>query len=112
VAFDIYPDQVDFMQWIPTSPTTSVLREIAYALPDERREMKLVRYANWRINRTVNAEDTWLITRIQQGMASKSYDVGPLGRSEVCLRSFAGKIRRLIPEARLRKAPAPGWSNR
>ena len=23
VAFDIYPDQVDFMQWLPTGPTTS-----------------------------------------------------------------------------------------
>jgi hypothetical protein len=74
--------------------------------------MKLVRYANWRINRTVNAEDTWLITRVQQGMASQSYTVGPIGASEVCLRSFAKKIRRLIPEARLHKAPAPGWSRR
>ena len=34
VAFDIYPDQVDFMQWLPVSATTSVIREISYALPD------------------------------------------------------------------------------
>jgi len=112
MAFDIYPDQVDFMQWLPLTPTTSVLREMAFALPDDRREMKLVRYANWRINRTVNAEDTWLITRVQQGMASQSYSVGPIGESEVCLRSFAKKIRQLIPEARLHKAPAQGWSRR
>jgi phenylpropionate dioxygenase-like ring-hydroxylating dioxygenase large terminal subunit len=118
VAFDLYPDQVDFMQWLPLSPTTSVLREMAFALPDAemsdegRRTMKLVRYANWRINRTVNAEDTWLISRVQQGMASQSYTAGPIGKSEVCLRSFAGKIRRLIPEARLHHAPVPGWSRR
>jgi phenylpropionate dioxygenase-like ring-hydroxylating dioxygenase large terminal subunit len=118
MAFDIYPDQVDFMQWLPLSPTVSVLREMAFALPDAdmseegRRKMKLVRYANWRINRTVNAEDTWLITRVQQGMASQSYTAGPIGRSEVCLRSFAKKIRGLIPEARLHKAPATGWSRR
>ena len=111
-AFDIYADQIDFMQWLPTGPTTCVLREMAFALPDGRREMKLVRYANWRINRMVNAEDTWLITRIQQGMASKSYTVGPLGESEVCLRSFARRIRALIPEARLHQPPAPGWSKR
>ena len=104
-AFDLYPDQIDFMQWLPTGPTTCVLREMAFALPDARREMRLVRYANWRINRVVNAEDTWLITRIQQGMASKSYTRGPLGESEVCLRGFARKIRRLIPEARLHEAP-------
>ena len=116
MAFDIYADQIDFMQWIPTSPTTCLLREVAYCLPDEftppeqRREMKLARYANWRINRVVNAEDTWLIGQVQQGMASRSYSAGPIASSEVCLRSFARKIRTLIPEARLGQAPAPGWS--
>ena len=110
VAFDIYPDQVDFMQFLPVSATETVIREISYALPDERREMRAVRYLNWRINRRVNAEDTELIARVQQGMASPSYVAGPLGTSEVCLRSFAQKLRRLIPEARLERAPAAGWS--
>ncbi len=110
MAFDIYADQIDFMQWLPLSPTTCLLREVAYCLPDERREMKLVRYANWRINRVVNAEDTWLVSRVQQGMASKTYGTGPIATSEVCLRSFAKKIRTLIPEARQPFAPAPGWS--
>ena len=99
VAFDIYPDQVDFMQFIPLSPTTTLIREIAYCLPDDRREMRAARYLNWRINRQVNAEDTALIARVQQGMESKSYVPGPLGESEVCLRAFARKLRTLIPEA-------------
>lgn len=111
VAFDIYPDQVDFMQWIPTGPNTSVIREISYALPDDRREMRAARYLNWRINRRVNAEDTELITRVQQGMESAHYRPGPLGRSEVCLRNFAEKLRRFIPEARLDQAPPPGWAS-
>ena len=110
VAFDIYPDQVDFMQFLPVSSTETVIREISYALPDERREMKVARYLNWRINRRVNAEDTELITRVQLGMQSPAYEAGPLGTSEVCLRSFARKLRRLIPEARLERPPAPGWS--
>ncbi len=110
MAFDIYADQIDFMQWIPTGPTTCVLREMAYALPDDRRAMTLARYANGRINRVVNREDTWLIERVQQGMASRTYGAGPIGRSEVCLRSFARKIRMLIPEARLHHAPPAGWS--
>ena len=112
MAFDLYPDQIDFMQWLPTGPTTCVLREMAFALPDERRAMRLVRYANWRINRVVNAEDTWLIERVQAGMASRTYTAGPIGASEVCLRSFAAKIRTIIPEARLPVAPPPGWSRR
>jgi phenylpropionate dioxygenase-like ring-hydroxylating dioxygenase large terminal subunit len=110
VAFDIYPDQVDFMQFLPVSPTETVIREISYALPDARREMKAARYLNWRINRRVNAEDTELIARVQAGMQSASYVAGPLGTSEVCLRSFAQKLRRLIPQARLPQPPAPGWA--
>ncbi|HEX8642224.1 MAG TPA: aromatic ring-hydroxylating dioxygenase subunit alpha [Allosphingosinicella sp.] len=110
VAFDLYPDQVDFMHFVPVSATDTVIREISYALPDDRREMKAARYLNWRINRRVNDEDTALIRRVQQGMASQLYRPGPLGRSEVCLRSFAGKLRRLIPEARRDRPPPPGWS--
>ena len=110
VAFDIYPDQVDFMQWLPTGPRTSVIREISYALPDDRREMRAARALNWRINRRVNAEDTELISRVQAGMESEAYEPGPLGTSEVCLRSFAAKLRRMIPEARLESPPPPGWS--
>jgi carnitine monooxygenase subunit len=112
VAIDIYPDQVDFMHFVPVGPTQTLIREISYALPDGRREMKAARYLNWRINRRVNAEDTALIRRVQQGMASSLYAPGPLGRSEVCLRSFASKLRRLIPETRLESPPAPGWSGR
>ena len=100
------------MQWLPTGPTTCVLREMTYALPDARREMKLARYANGRINRVVNAEDTWLIERVQQGMGSASYTAGPIGRSEVCLRSFAKKLRVIVPEARLHRVPEQGWSKK
>lgn len=112
MAFDIYADQIDYMHWLPLSPTTCLLRVASYALPDDRRVMRLVRYANDRINRVVNREDTWLIERVQQGMASASYGAGPLGASEVCLRSFAARIRDLIPEARLHHAPQPGWSRK
>jgi phenylpropionate dioxygenase-like ring-hydroxylating dioxygenase large terminal subunit len=110
VAFDIYPDQVDFMQFLPVSPTETLIREISYAVPDDRREMKAARYLNWRINRQVNAEDTELVARVQQGMASSSFSVGPLSRDEVALRNFARRVRTLIPEARLHDSPGAGWA--
>jgi phenylpropionate dioxygenase-like ring-hydroxylating dioxygenase large terminal subunit len=100
VAFDIYPDQIDFMQFIPISPTQTMIREIAYVHPDTRREMRVARYLNWRINRQVNKEDTELITRVQAGMSSSSYTVGPLSENEVCLRSFTRRMRAMIPECR------------
>ena len=109
VAFDIYADQIDFMQFLPVSATQTMIREISYALPDDRREMRAARYLNWRINRQVNAEDTALVARVQAGMGSASYAQGPLGASEVCLRAFAGKLRAAIPQAREAQQPKPGW---
>ena len=97
IAFDVYPDQVDFMQFVPVSPTQTVIREIAYVRPDARREVRAARYLNWRINRQVNAEDTVLIARVQAGMESKSYSSGPLSKSEVCLAAFARRMRAAVP---------------
>jgi phenylpropionate dioxygenase-like ring-hydroxylating dioxygenase large terminal subunit len=111
-AFDVYPDQVDIMQWLPVSPTTCLIREIGYARPDSSREMRVARYLNWRINRQVNAEDTVLIQRVQDGMASGSYRSGPLAAGEVALRSFGRRLRALIPECADAAPPAPGWSRR
>lgn len=104
VAFDIYPDQVDFMQFIPVSATQTLIREIAYVYPHTSRELTAARYLNWRINRQVNAEDTALIEGVQAGMASSSYTSGPLSPKEVCLASFANRMRALIPEARNQSA--------
>jgi phenylpropionate dioxygenase-like ring-hydroxylating dioxygenase large terminal subunit len=111
-AFDVYPDQVDVMQWIPLGPTQTLIRELAYARPDTRREMRVARYCNWRINRQVNAEDKVLIERVQAGMETGSYRVGPLAEGEVALRSFGKRMRSLIPESREPAPPAPGWSRR
>ncbi len=110
IAFDIYPDQIDFMQFLPVSPTETLIREVAYVHADARREMRAARYLNWRINRRVSLEDKALIERVQSGMGSSSYVSGPLSEGEVCLRSFARRMRALIPESALAHPPARGWS--
>jgi carnitine monooxygenase subunit len=109
LAFDVYPDQVDFMQFLPVSPTECLIREIAYVRPDARREVGVARYLNWRINRQVNAEDTVLIARVQAGMSSGSYVSGPLAKSEVCLAAFARRMRDAIPHTAFDRhaRPAP-----
>ena len=65
--------------------------------------MRAARYLNWRINRQVSLEDKALIERVQHGMQSSSYTVGPIGDGEVSLKSFGRRIRALIPAI----APAP-----
>ena len=77
LAFDVYPEQMDFMQFIPISAEKTLIRELPYALPDERREVQIARYLNWRINRQVNAEDTDLISRVQDGMGTSGFSSGP-----------------------------------
>lgn len=105
LAFDIYPDQIDFMQMIPLAPGRTLIREIPYAHPDERREMKVTRYLNWRVNRVVNAEDRDLIERVQAGMDSGQFVQGPLSGDEVCLRALAERLRSVLPEAREPEPP-------
>ena len=99
LAFDVYPDQIDFMQFLPLGPTSCLLRESVYALDDGRREMQAARYLNLRINRVVNREDHDLIARVQDGMGSSVFDHGPLGSNEICLRDFADRMRETIPVA-------------
>jgi len=111
-ALELYPDQVAFMQWLPVSPTLTMLRDISYALPGEARAMRGARYLNGRINRLVNAEDHVLIARVQAGMESGAYRPGPLSTNEPALRAFAARIRDLIPESRRESSPPPGWSRR
>jgi phenylpropionate dioxygenase-like ring-hydroxylating dioxygenase large terminal subunit len=106
LAFDIYPEQMDFMQFIPIDSNTTMIREIAYALPDERRETKAAQYLNWRINRQVNNEDTHLINMVQEGMNTNNFKSGPLAASEVCLIDSANKIRQAIPIARKELKPS------
>ncbi len=104
LAFDIYPEQVDFMQFIPLSADRTLLREISYALPDARREMKAARYLNWRVNRVVNREDKNIIERTHAGMRS-GVAPGPIARDEIGLRHFADRIRKALPVSRRRERP-------
>ncbi len=106
LAFDVYPDQMDFMQFIPISASKTIIREIPYALKDNRREMQAARYLNWRINRQVNAEDTQLIKWVQEGMETSGFTKGPLAKSEVCLIDSVKKIQDAIPVAGISNEPS------
>ena len=74
-------------------------------MPDERREMRAIRYLSSRINTQVNNEDKWLCGRVQRGLASGSYRPGPLSRLEGYMHEFHNLLRERIPEFRLANPP-------
>jgi phenylpropionate dioxygenase-like ring-hydroxylating dioxygenase large terminal subunit len=106
LGIDVFPDQMDFFQVLPRGPGKCTIRGQVFGLPDERREMRIVRYLNARINRQVQREDEFLCTRVQQGLASPSYEPGPLSSIEKWMLEFHDLLRARIPEARLAVAPA------
>jgi phenylpropionate dioxygenase-like ring-hydroxylating dioxygenase large terminal subunit len=106
LGIDIFPDQMDFFQVLPRGPGKCTIRGACFALPDERREMRILRYLGARINRQVQGEDKFLCTRVQRGLSSSSYEPGPLSRLENCMLEFHEQLRARIPETRLPEAPA------
>ena len=100
LAFDIYPDQIDYFQILPVAPGRCVSRARAYALPDNRREMRAVRWLNQRINSQVGKEDVGLVQGAQAGLASLGYGSGPLSKKEARIKLFQDRIRELIPMVR------------
>ncbi len=106
LGIDVMPEQVDFFQVLPRGPGKSVIRGAAFGLPDDRREMRLMRWLGNRINMQVNGEDRRLCERLQRGIADSSYRPGPLSQIEKWMIEFHDLLRARIPEARLPEAPA------
>jgi phenylpropionate dioxygenase-like ring-hydroxylating dioxygenase large terminal subunit len=106
LGIDVYPDQMDFFQVLPRGPGKCLIRGGTYALPDARREMRVLRYLCNRINMQVNREDHDLCRRVQLGLKSSVYKPGPLSTLEVCILQFHDLIRTRIPETLREAAPS------
>jgi phenylpropionate dioxygenase-like ring-hydroxylating dioxygenase large terminal subunit len=106
LGLDIMPEQVDFFQVLPRGPGKTLIRGAAFGLPDERREMRLIRWLGNRINMQVNTEDRMLCERLQRGIADSHYRPGPLSQIETWMLEFHELLRARIPEVRLPSAPA------
>jgi phenylpropionate dioxygenase-like ring-hydroxylating dioxygenase large terminal subunit len=105
LGIDVFPDQMDFFQVLPRGPGKCTIRGGSFGRPDERRAMKVARYLAARINRQVQREDEFLCRRVQQGLASSSYEPGPLSSLEGCMLEFHDMLRERIPEVRQASAP-------
>jgi len=112
LGIDIYPDSMDVFQILPKTAETCTMRYPIYARPDSRREMKVLRYLNARINAQVGHEDRRLSERVQMGLRTHGFEPGPLSSYEYCIRDFHDRIRAACPVTMLPAAPADGTLRR
>ncbi len=105
IGIDIYPDSADVFQILPRTATTCFVRYPVFKPRDDRREARVLRYLNTRINRQVTREDKELTERVQAGLSSHGYRPGPLSTLEVAIRDFHDRIRAVIPEVDLPEPP-------
>jgi len=105
-ALQLFPDMVDFYQFFPLSTGRSAVWGASYALPDERREMKLARFLNQRINDITTEEDAQLIKWSWEGMRSSAYDDFLLSDLELGVKHFHDELRAKLPVLN-RTSPPP-----
>ena len=108
MGIDIYPDSMDVFQILPNTAETCTMRYPIFVRPDERREMKVLRYLNGRINAQVGHEDRVLSERVQMGMRNFGFEPGPLSDYEHAIKDFHDRIRAVCPVTTLPAAPAEG----
>lgn len=108
LMFNLYPDQVEFMQFLPEDESHTVIRYGTYAVPDDRPEMQKARQLNIDLNIEVGDEDMSLITSVQRGMGNDCFVQGPLGSNEAGLLGFARKLRELLPVSNELTEPTAG----
>ena len=103
--FDMFPEQMDFMQLIPLGPGKMMLRGSNYALPDSSRETRAARFLGDRINLRVQNEDNFLTREVQEGLATSGYHQGILSDKEILVKHFQDWIREKLPASRHQQAP-------
>ena len=108
----IYPDSMEFYMSIPVAAGSTRRIGGAYALPDERREVRAARYLSARINRVTDREDDEFVRRLQHGMKSSAFPEPRLSSLEHGVREFHRAIQQVLPVAALAHAPRAGTLTR
>jgi phenylpropionate dioxygenase-like ring-hydroxylating dioxygenase large terminal subunit/AcrR family transcriptional regulator len=113
VAIDLYPEHIDYFQFIPVAPGRTRLRWMNFGIPRASRKLRALRYLNGRINTLVQAEDEALCRSVQQGLESGAYHRGRLStEKEVLVRTFHRWIAAQTPVANLDDPPPPDQMSR
>jgi phenylpropionate dioxygenase-like ring-hydroxylating dioxygenase large terminal subunit/AcrR family transcriptional regulator len=108
IYLDIYPDSIDYFQFLPLAAGRTRLRGRRFCFPDERREMRAARYLGARLNKRVQDEDELLTRSVQRGLATGAYTQGILSDKEIVLAGFQDWLRARLPVADMMQPPVRG----
>ena len=92
-TIDLYPDQVNTWQMLPDGVASTSDTFGSYRMANADPRTRLVQWANQRLNTLVLDEDIDLVDNVQQGLATRGYECGPLSRRETAVAWFADRIR-------------------
>ncbi len=104
----LYPEMTEVYMSLPSTVGETQYRGASYALPDKRREVKLARYLNHRINRITDQEDKSFVSWVQTGFESSVFPQSQLSSLEHGVRHLHKRIQALIPAAMLANEPPTG----
>ncbi len=108
-VFALYPDMMEIYMSLPVTVTQTHIIGRCYALPDERRRTRALRYLNRRINYATTGEDYFYMNSMQEGLRSSAYPQWTLStKAETGVRAYHHQIQRCLPVAKLRHRPAAG----
>ena len=104
----LFPEMVDFYQFLPVTTRRSAMQGRYLALPDGRREIRAARYLNKRINAATGEEDVQLIKWSCEGMRSSAFDDLILSDLEGGVRDYHDRLREALPVLNLPEPPPGG----
>ena len=104
----LYPEMVEFYMTIPVSVKQTRYLGQQFGLADDRRETKVARYLNMRINGITEQEDESFVRDMQEGMRSSVFPEPHFSSTELGVKYFHQRIQAQFPIAQLRDEPNPG----
>jgi phenylpropionate dioxygenase-like ring-hydroxylating dioxygenase large terminal subunit len=97
-TIDLYPDQVNVWKIMPDGVAETKDLWACFRPAGAGPVTRLVQRLNNRLNTEVLAEDVDLVGRVQSGIRSSGFELGPLSGREAAVGWFAARIRRSLGE--------------
>lgn len=90
---DLYPDHVLAWSVLPQRADAAKVPGAFYGRPGASRRTRIAQRLNMKIGQITNDEDVELVSRVQAGLGTPGYEMGPLSERELAVSWFAEKVR-------------------